>query len=103
MLRMIILIKASLLLMGVASCSSTQKIDAFQCILINVDQDGNTTPFEKWYWYCLNNFTQEQKTIWLKDSDKCIRDQKPCKFYGTDVMEIERVKQWYKDNQQCSQ
>lgn len=103
MLRKIILLKASLLLMGVSSCSSTPKVDAFQCILINVDQEGNKTPLDRWYWYCLNALTNEEKSIWLKDSDKCIREDKPCKFYGTDVLEIERVKKWYQESQQCSQ
>lgn len=103
MLQSIILISLSILLMGASSCSSTQKIDAYQCIMVSVDQDGNKKPLEEWYWFCLNQFTQQQKTIWLKDSDKCIREDKPCKFYGTDIEEIERVKKWYKDNNQCPQ
>ena len=99
----IILVVVSFFLLGNSSCSSTaRRIDAFQCILINVDQNGSTMPVENWFWRCVNQRSGVKKNIAIQDSDKCIRDpNKACKFYGTDVDEIERVKKWYQDNAQC--
>jgi hypothetical protein len=78
------------------------KVDAFECILITVDESGNERPLESWYWFCKNQSTGEKKSIWLKDSTKCIREpEKPCKWYGTDVLEIERVFQQIKDSKEC--
>lgn len=83
----------SFLILGNSSCQSARnRIDAFECILITVDKVGEERPLNQWYWFCQNRKTKEQKSIWLKDSTKCIREpQKPCKWYGTDVLELDKI------------
>jgi len=81
-----------------ASCQ--KGVDAFECVLITNDNQGNTKPINQWYLFCLNSFTKEEKTIWLKDMTKCISDQsKLCKWVATDVLEREKFKTEYE--KQC--
>lgn len=78
-----ILISLSFLLV---SCGSFQ-VDAFKCLLILKQ------PLDQSYWYCKNPVTQEKKSIWLTDSDKCIRDpSQKCDWIGADVNEVESAR-----------
>lgn len=76
--------------MGMSSCS---KVDAFRCVMITKDEQGLSRPLEQWYWYCYNQKTGDEKSIWLKDSEKCIRDpSQDCKWIGTDILEEKIIK-----------
>jgi hypothetical protein len=97
--KTILIVFSSILVLGFSSCDK-KSINAYQCILINKDEQAQEKPLDEWYWFCKNQYTQEKKSIWLKDSVKCIRDQeKECKWYGTDVMEFEIVKKALKVKQ----
>lgn len=89
----IILLTLSLLLFGFSGCSDP---NAFRCVLILVDDNGNKKPTDEWYWFCLNKKTKEEKTIWLKDSDKCIRSNQECKWIGLDLNEEAAIREHYK-------
>lgn len=81
-----------------ATCQ--KKVDAYQCFLINVDSNGNYIPMEKWYWFCRNHKTKEEKTVWLKNSTRCIRDNtRACKWLGTDQFEFELWKKAAEEEQ----
>lgn len=93
-----IILASSFFLLGATSCQ--QKPDAFRCILIMNDDQGNKRPIEEWYWYCLNARTNEVKEISINDSDKCIRDGGSCKWLGLDLREEDRIRKWYE--KECS-
>jgi len=77
-------------------CKTKEKPDAFSCVLINVDSAGNQIALEKWYWFCINQKTKQEKIKFLSDSYSCIRDQsQSCKWFGTDALEYERAEQFY--------
>lgn len=92
----------SFLSLGISSCGSLPKVDAFECVLVTVDEQANERPLDQWYWFCKNQKSGEKKSIWLKDSTKCIRENKPCKWYGTDILEVERVFKFIKESNQCN-
>ncbi len=78
------------------SCKTTERPDAYSCVLINVDDKGNRMSLDIWYWFCVNQKTKEEKTKWVKDSTTCIRDAtKSCQWFGTDVLEYDKAEQFY--------
>jgi hypothetical protein len=91
--KIFLILFSSVLLLGNSSCQSRlNRVDAYECILITVDEKAEERPLEQWYWFCRNRLTKEEKSIWLKDSTKCIRNSKnSCKWYGTDVLELKII------------
>lgn len=91
----ITLVSLSLLFcLGVSKCD--KKVDAYECILITVDNNKVKLPVEKFFWYCVNKKTGEEREINIADSDKCIRDLgSDCKWVGTDLIEREKIRSHY--------
>jgi len=74
--------------------------DAFKCVLILKDENGNKAPLDQWYWYCKNMDNEEIKRIPIQESDKCIRNQEnECKWIATDLIEYDISKKFYQN--QC--
>lgn len=96
--KIIWLILSLVLLLGISSCD--KKVDAFRCILITVDENGAQRSLDNWYWYCLNPMTNDEKTIAIQDTVKCIRENGLCKWVATDVLEEKKIKDHYSN--QCN-
>lgn len=80
---------------SIVSCKE-QSPDAFKCILITVDDKGNTTPVDEWEWYCKNPVTKQVKTISIEDSNRCIDNNRDeCKWIGTDLQSYEKILKFY--------
>lgn len=96
----IILLGLSFFILSGATCQ--KKVDAYRCILINVDNEKKIRPLDQWYLYCVNQKTQADETIWIKDlADRCIRRKdKVCKWIVTDIDEEKIIKDEYE--RQCN-
>lgn len=95
-IKIVLIYLTAFLLMG---CPQVQ-VDAYECVLLTVDDQGNQKPLEQWQWFCVNKKTGVEKEIPIQETTKCIRDQSAdCKWVGLDLNEREIIRQAYV--QQC--